>query len=112
MLRIVPLLAVAALGLNGCGAAPPKGAVESASRLLAAVLSGDRAAFEAQIDRAALREDVRRQVAAIAKDSALDVEGGPSEFALDRMISPDAVRVIDRSGAPPAAPPTPAELKP
>jgi hypothetical protein len=112
MLRIVPLLAVLTVGLNGCGTAVPKGAVESASRLLAAVMSGDRAAFEAQIDRAALRADVRRQVAEIAKGSTLDVEGGPSEFALDRMISPDAVRVVDPSGAAPAAPPTPAELKP
>lgn len=112
MLRIVSLLAVAAVGLNGCGGAPPKGAVESASRLLAAVIRGDRAAFEAQIDRAALREDVRRQVAAIAKTSTLDVEGGPSEFALDRMIGPDAVRVVDRSGAEPATPPTPAQVAP
>jgi hypothetical protein len=112
MLRIVLLLAVAAIGLNGCGAAAPKGAVESASRLLAAVVRGDRVAFEAQIDRAALREDIRRQVAAIAKGSALEVEGGPSEFALDRMIGPDAVRVVDPAGATPSAPPTPAQVAP
>ena len=112
MLRIVPLLALAAVGLNSCNGAAPKGAVESASRLLAAVLSGDRVAFEAQIDRAAVREDVRRQVAEIAKGSALEVEGGPSEFALDRMIGPDAVRVVDGSGAAPAAAPTPAQVAP
>lgn len=112
MLRIVPLLALAAIGLNGCGAAAPQGAAESASRLLTAVMRGDRVAFEAQIDRAALREDVRRQVAEIAKGSTLEVEGGPSEFALDRMISPDAVRVVDRSGAKAATPPTPDQVAP
>ena len=99
MLRIAPVLLVAALGLNGCGAAAPRGAIDSAARLLAAVLNGDRQAFEAQIDRAALREDVRRQVIQLAKATALEVDGGPSEFALDRMISPEKVRVVDGSGA-------------
>ena len=112
MLRIVPLLAVAALGLNSCGAAAPRGAIESASRLLAAALSGDRAAFEAQIDRPAVREDVRRQVTEMAKATALDVDGGPSQFALDRMISPEKVRVVDRSGSTLTAAPTPKQVAP
>lgn len=112
MLRIAPLLVLVAVGLNGCGAAAPKGAIESASRLLAAVMQGDRAAFEAQIDRAAVREDMRRQVAAIAKGATLEIEGGPSEFALDRMISPDAVRVVDSSGDKPTVAPTPAQVAP
>lgn len=99
MLRVAPLLVLAALGLNGCSAGAPRGAIESASRLLAAALSNDRAAFEAQIDRKALREDVRRQVTELARAKALEVDGGPSEFALDRMIGPAAVRVVDRSGA-------------
>lgn len=112
MLRIVPLLALVAIGLNGCGAAAPRGAIESASRLLAAALSGDRAAFEAQIDRKAVREDVRRQVTELAKAAALDVEGGPSEFALDRMIGPAAVRVVDGSGAALTEAPTPKQVAP
>lgn len=112
MLRIAPLLVLVALGLNGCGAAAPKGAIESASRLLAAALSGDRAAFEAQIDRKAVREDVRRQVAAVAKATVLEVDGGPSEFALDRMISPEKVRVVDPSGAALTAAPTPKQVAP
>lgn len=112
MSRVVPLLALIALGLNGCGAAAPKGAIESASRLLAAALNGDRAAFEAQIDRRAVREDVRRQVTELAKATALEVDGGPSEFALDRMISPAAVRVVDRSGATLTQAPTPKQVAP
>src|SRR5687767_14531752 len=98
MVRLLPVLAFVAIGLNGCSAAAPKGAVETASRLLAAALAGDRVAFEAMIDRAAVREDVRRQVTELARPAALDVDGGPSEFALDRMISPEAVRVVDAAG--------------
>jgi hypothetical protein len=98
MLRLPLVLALSAVALSGCGADAPKGAAETASRLLAAALKNDRVAFEAEIDRAAVREDVRRQVSEMARGSTLDVEGGPSEFALDRMISPDAVRVVDASG--------------
>jgi hypothetical protein len=98
MPRTPALLALIALGLSGCGGAAPQGAAESASRLLAAAVKGDRVAFEAEIDRAAVREDVRRQVTELAKATSLDVEGGPSEFALDRMISPAAVRLV-RAGS-------------
>lgn len=83
-----------ALAVAGCGGPAPKGAAESASRLLAAALRGDRVAFEAEIDRAAVRDDVRRQIAEVARGEVLEVEGGPSEFALDRMISPAAIRVV------------------
>ena len=93
MIRTLPIIA-AAFVLSGCGGSAPQGAAESASRLLAAALKGDRVAFEAEIDRAAVRDDVRRQIADVARGKALDVEGGPSEFALDRMISPGAIRVV------------------
>ncbi|WP_293683053.1 hypothetical protein [uncultured Phenylobacterium sp.] len=88
MLRSIAIVTLAAVALAACGRTPPRGAAESASRLLAAAYKGDRVAFEALIDRAAVRADVRRQVAELAQGSALDVDGGPSEFALDRMISP------------------------
>ena len=71
------MAAVATLGLAGCGGAAPKGATESAGRLLAAAVQGDRVAFEAEIDRASVRDDVRRQRAEMARPTALDVEGGP-----------------------------------
>ncbi|MBL8555037.1 MAG: hypothetical protein JNL41_12215 [Phenylobacterium sp.] len=110
MIRKLAVLVVA-LGLTGCGGAAPQGAAESASRLLAAALKGDRVAFEAEIDRAAVRDDVRRQIADVARGSVLDVEGGPSEFALDRMISPAAIRVVHAgTGETLTAPPTPAQV--
>ena len=99
MFRTAFLLAIAGLTLASCNNnRPPKGAAESASRLLGAAIARDRVAFEAEIDRPAVREDLRRQVADLARGAALDVEGGPSEFVLDRMISPGALRVV-RSGA-------------
>jgi hypothetical protein len=110
MIRKLAVIA-AALCLAGCGGAAPKGAAESASRLLAAALKGDRVAFEAEIDRAAVRDDVRRQIADVARGKALEVEGGPSEFALDRMISPAAIRVVHAgTGEALTAPPTTAQV--
>jgi hypothetical protein len=113
MLRVPLLVGFLALGVTACGVARPKDPAESASRLLAAAMQNDRTAFEKQIDRPALREDVRRQVSQFARATSLDVEGGPSEFALDRMISPEAFRVV-RVGSHEALarPPTPAEVAP
>lgn len=93
-IRSISLVLAGSLLLVGCGGTAPSGAVAAADRLLDAARDGDRAAFEAGIDRAALREDVRRQLVAAARASALEVDGGPSEFALDRMISPQAVRRV------------------
>lgn len=111
---LLVLLAVSPVGLTGCGPGKPQaGAAETASRLLDAAVKNDRVAFEAQIDRNAVRADVRRQVAEVARTSTLDVDGGPSEFALDRMISPEAIKVV-RAGAgqPLSQGPTPAQVAP
>ncbi len=94
----VLVFAVGLLGLAACGGDAPKGAAESASRLLGAAMKNDRVAFEAEIDRGAVRDDVRRQVSELARGRTLDVEGGPSEFALDRMIGPEAMKVVGEGG--------------
>lgn len=86
------------IGLVACGGAPPGAAVQAAQRLVEAAQADDRIAFEVEIDRAAVREDLREQVAELAKSNALDVDGGPSEFALDRMIAPAAVRLLKIGG--------------
>jgi len=114
MIRRLCLVAFVGLGLAGCGGgAAPEGAAQSASRLLTAAFKGDRVAFEAEIDRSAVREDVRRQVTALAQATTLDVDGGPSEFALDRMISPAAIRLVHAgSGETLTAAPTPAQVAP
>ncbi|MBU1379032.1 MAG: DUF2939 domain-containing protein [Alphaproteobacteria bacterium] len=112
MLRTTVVLALAALGLASCNGSAPKGAAETASRLLTAAYKNDRVAFEAEIDRAAVREDVRRQVNDMARTKALEIDGGPSEFALDRMISPDALRLVDKTGARLTTPPTARQVVP
>ena len=94
MIRKLVVTSLIATWLAGCSGPAPQGAADSASRLLAAATKGDRVAFEAEIDRPAVRDDVRRQMSEVARASLLDVEGGPSEFALDRMISPDALRLV------------------
>jgi len=94
-MRVVCVLALVAAALSGCGGKQPTdGAAQSASRLLAAAMADDRAAFEAEIDRRAVREDVRRQVTEMARVEMLDVEGGPSDLALDRMITPGSIRLV------------------
>lgn len=95
MLRMASVLVTAGLALAACGSPASRGAGESASRLISAAMAGDRVAFEAEIDRRAVREDLRRQVLEMAALDALDVEGGPSDFALDRMIGPGALRVVE-----------------
>ena len=65
MLRATLVLTLAALGLSACNGGAPKAAAESASRLLTAAYNNDRVAFEAEIDRAAVRDDVRRQVSEV-----------------------------------------------
>jgi hypothetical protein len=97
-------LAVGA-GLSGCGlGARAKGSAAIAN-FLAAVQRDDRTAFEAALDRPALRSDLSEQMADVGKTHEVDV-GGPSEFTLDRMISPQAVRLTAARVAPgwPATP--------
>ncbi len=100
-------MAVAALAaLGGCGRSVPKDAVAGAEQLFAAVVARDRVAFEAAVDRRAVREDLRGQLVAVARRQGLEVDGGPSEFALDRMIGPDAFRLVDAEGQRVSEPPS------
>lgn len=112
MIRLAVVVALSSLALAACGDRAPKGAAESASRLLSAAVYEDDAAFEAEINRPAVREDIRRQVNALARDEVLEVDGGPSDFALDRMISPRAIKVVDAAGEPLATPPTAEQVAP
>jgi hypothetical protein len=103
------MAALAALLLlaQACARKPQEsGAADAAQALLTAAWAGDDKGFEAQIDRPALRADLRRQLMAVAQANALSVEGGASDQALDRMITPDAFRMVQTTtGEPlPAAP--------
>jgi hypothetical protein len=110
--NVVALLALAVL-LGACGAGVRAKASASIASFLAALQRDDSRAFEAALDRPALRTDLRAQMAELAKRTGVDVGEGPSEFALDRMITPQAVRLTAQrvtSGWPAA--PTAAQIIP
>ena len=96
MLRtnLVVALTALAVTLGGCDIGVRADASKAIERFLTAVHNGDQAAFEAGIDRHALRADLRDQLTDLARAKGVIVEGGPSEFALDRMISPAAFRLV------------------
>ena len=83
--------ALVCLALAGC-APPTEEAAKNAKRLISAAWADDRPRFEAKIDRDAVREDLRRQLLEAGRASGIEVDGGPSDLALDRMIGPEAVR--------------------
>jgi hypothetical protein len=95
MLRIGAAVALATISVAAlaAGRGADKEAASAVDGLLAAARAGDAAAFEKAIDRPAVREDLRRQMMAVAREHGLEVDGGPSDMALDRMIGPEAVRL-------------------
>ena len=77
---------------------PEAGVVQA---LLTSAWSDDPDGFEAVVDRPAVRADLRQQLLQVAQANTLSVEGGASDAALDRMISPHAFRLVEASsGAP------------
>ncbi|MBS0334756.1 MAG: hypothetical protein JSS35_18450 [Proteobacteria bacterium] len=96
--------AVAVLGISlllaGCGLGERGDASRAIARFLAAVDRGDRAAFEAGLDRKALRADLAEQMGELGRNRGLDIGEPPSEFVLDRMVSLPAVRQAAARTAP------------
>lgn len=88
-------LATLAVALGGCDIGVRAEASKAIERFLTAVHNDDRKAFEAAIDRNALRADLRDQLTDLARAKGVVVEGGPSEFALDRMITPAAFQLVE-----------------
>jgi hypothetical protein len=96
------------LTLQACDRKPAERAETTAAQaLLASAWSEDPAKFEAIVDRPAVRADLRAQLTRVAQANALAVEGGASDAALDRMITPHAFRLVAAgTGAPLASAPT------
>jgi hypothetical protein len=115
MVRTLTVAALAAFVVmaQGCARKPQESAAAAAAQtLLTAAWSGDDKGFEAAIDRPALRADLRRQLMAVAQANGLSIEGGASDAALDRMITPDAFRMVQATtGQPLAAAPTRAQAE-
>jgi len=89
------VLAAFSVVLAGCGLDVRADASTGVERFLSAVQAGDRIGFEARIDRPSLREDLRRQLIEVGRANGLEVDGGPSDAALDRMIGPDAFQLVE-----------------
>ena len=91
-------LALTALSLVACDAVPRYRAAQGVGDFLAAVQKDDHRAFDAHVDRAKLRDDMRRQLAATAAGADEDlgrVLGGPAvDNLMDQMISPETFRVV------------------
>jgi hypothetical protein len=113
MVRMLRVAALAALVLTvqACARKPAERAEAAAAQaLLASAWSEDPARFETVVDRPAVRADLRGQLQRVAQANSLAVEGGASDAALDRMITPHAFRVVAAgSGAPLAAAPSRAQ---
>lgn len=111
--RATALVAVIS-GIAGCGGKEKASdATSAAQALLAAAQTGDAKAFEAHLDRPALRADLRGQLQAVAQANGLDVAGGAADFALDRMIAPEAFHLVrSQDGAQLTTPPTAAQVAP
>ncbi len=97
MLRKGPAAAFLAItcALGACSLDVRADASQGIARFFEAVHKGDRKAFEAAIDRPALRSDLSDQLAQLGKAKGLDVGEGASEFALDRMITPGAFQPVE-----------------
>jgi hypothetical protein len=104
-------LAVLTVALCGCDIGVRADASKAVERFLTAVHNDDPTAFEAVIDRKALRADLRDQLTDLARAKGVMVDGGPSDFALDRMISPAAFRLVEaNTGQAVSTAPNPAEI--
>ncbi len=92
------LAAMAALSLAACDAVPRYRAAQGVRDFLDAVQKDDHQAFDARIDRAKLRDDVRRQLAASAAGADEDLGralGGPAvDNLMNQMISPETFRLV------------------
>ena len=117
-LATAPLAAAMALCLCSCDAVPRYQAAEGVHAFLAAVQKDDKSAFEAHVDRAKLKRDVRRQIEETAAGAGFGVLGGmlggpQADALMNQMISPDAFRIVwMRSGVSIRRAPSALELTP
>jgi hypothetical protein len=104
---LVVALSALALALGACAGGTKTEASKDVAGFLDAVRRGDRAAFNAGVNRVEVRSDLREQVKELARLKGVEVDGGPSEFAIDRMIAPEAFHLVEaRTGQPLTAAPT------
>jgi hypothetical protein len=105
-------LAALLVSAAACAGSEVKAATQDVQALLAAAQAGDAAAFETHLDRPALRGDLREKLMAVARAGDVEVDGGPSDFALDRRIGPYAFELAPQGqDRPLPGPPSPAQTR-
>lgn len=90
-----------AASLSACGGARSDEASQI-SAFLSAAQTDNRMVFESQVDRGRVRDDLRDQFARIpgVQDLQAQIGEGVGDGALDRMISPETIRRLEKaSGA-------------
>ncbi len=110
----------AVLLLSGCEKLQERyRAAEGVHDLLAAVQSGDRAAFDAHVDRPALRSSLRQRLGGtLGEDAGSRIIGDllgsrSADAAIDQMVTPESLRILWRaSGLPVDRVPTAVEIAP
>lgn len=119
-LPLLPIALALALPLAACEQLTERWrAAEGVHDLLAAVQSGDQAAFEAHIDRPAIRAALHERLSRTAGGG----EGGEilgallgsrsADRAMDQLITPESFRILWRSSRLPMdRVPTPVEISP
>lgn len=82
-----------ALAATGCDRGVRQDAARQVQAFLTAASTGDQAAFEAALDREALRTDLKAQLLTLPEIRALQSQLGEEvgDVAADRMISTEAV---------------------
>lgn len=109
--------ALALLAVAGCQRVSTQlDAAEDIRAFLLAVEAKDRAAFDAHVDRTALKADLRRQLAAQGGAAALLAESNAGDRILDGLIAPEAFNLAVERAVPalnrtPSAPEIAAVLK-
>jgi hypothetical protein len=110
-MKPLPTLIVAAalVCLAGCGRIQERyRAAQGVHDFFAAVQSGDRAAFDAHVDRPALRAGLRDRLdKSLAGGEGGDILGAllgskSADSALDQMITPESFRILWRKAGLPA----------
>ena len=105
LVRLLAVLSATAV-LAGCGLPERYKAAQDVRALLVAVQSDDRAAFEAHIDRPALRAELKQELGRVAARSSIagfDLGGllgsATGERVADEMISLESFRTALRGSA-------------
>jgi hypothetical protein len=92
--------AVVGVLLAACAPRYDKAAAADIVVFLAAAQSGNRTVFEDRVDREAVRDDLRAQFNKLpgVKELQAELGEGVGDGALDRMISPDVIERLAKSG--------------